>query len=245
MAQTIIQTPFSLDNPNIKKVLEIAEEILQEQQLLTLDKLFSRAKRILKIPNRGLKSIIQYLVNKKILVDQSRFTRISVMSNPVRKQLYFTLRSNIGVHLAAVKKLLQQNNPNLGVGQLLWHVDMLIKFDYIKSIKVGNYLILLPKEIDDNYGRISFFLRDELNWRILKLLNSEGQLKRSEIYKVLNESRELIYYHVKNLIGYELLLISDNSIIKIHPNITKTLNLILKKEENMSNKKLIDYEVKE
>ena len=167
------------------------------------------------------------------------------MSNPVRKQLYFTLRSNIGVHLAAVKKLLQQNNPNLGVGQLLWHVDMLIKFDYIKSIKVGNYLILLPKEIDDNYGRISFFLRDELNWRILKLLNSEGQLKRSEIYKVLNESRELIYYHVKNLIGYELLLISDNSIIKIHPNITKTLNLILKKEENMSNKKLIDYEVKE
>ena len=244
MTQTIIQTPFSLDNPNIKRVLEIAEEILQEQQVLTLDKLFSRAKRILKIPNSGLKSIIQYLVNKKILVDQSRFTRLSVMSNPVRKQLYLTLRNNIGVHLAALKKLLQQNNPNLGVGQLLWHVDMLIKFDYIKSMKVGNYLILLPKEIEDDYGRISFFLRDELNWRILKLLNSEGQLKRSEIYKVLNESRELIYYHVKNLIEYELLLISDNSIIKIHPNITKTLNIILKNEEKISNKKLIDHEVK-
>jgi len=244
MTQTIIQTPFSLDNPNIKRVLEIAEEILHEQQVLTLDKLFSRAKRILKIPNSGLKSIIQYLVNKKILVDQSRFTRLSVMSNPVRKQLYFILRNNIGVHLAALKKLLQQINPNLGVGQLLWHVDMLIKFDYIKSMKVGNYLILLPKEIDDSYGRISFFLRDKLNWRILKLLNSEGQLKRSEIYKVLNESRELIFYHVKNLIEYELLFISDNSIIKIHPNITKTLDLILKKEENMSDKKLIGYEVK-
>ena len=230
MAQTIIQTPFSLDSPNIKKVLEIAEKILQDNQVLTLDKLFSRAKRLLKIPNSGLKSIIQYLVNKKILVDQSRFTRVSVMSNPIRKQLYVTLCNNLGVHLAAVKKLLQQNNANLGVGQLLWHVDMLIKFDYIKSIKVGNYLILLPKELDDNYGRISFFLRNELNWRILKLLNSEGQLKRSEIYKVLNESRELIYYHVKTLIGYELLLISDNSIIKIHPNITKTLDLILKKK---------------
>ncbi|MHA2290189.1 MAG: hypothetical protein ACXABG_15495 [Promethearchaeota archaeon] len=244
MTQTIIQTPFSLDNPNIKKVLEIAEEILQQKQVLTLDKLFSRAKRTLKIPNSGLKSIIQYLVNKKILVDQSRFTRISVMSNPVRKRLYYTIRKNIGVHLAAVKKLLQQNNPNLGVGQLLWHVDMLIKFDYIKSIKVGNYLILLPKELDDEYGRISFFLRDELNWRILKLLNSEGQLKRSEIYKVLNESRELIYYHVKNLIDYKLLLISDNSIIKIDPNISKTLNIILENEDNMSKKKLLDYEVK-
>ncbi|MCK4384477.1 MAG: hypothetical protein KAW66_14345, partial [Candidatus Lokiarchaeota archaeon] len=106
MTQTIIQTPFSLDNPNIKRVLEIAEEILHEQQVLTLDKLFSRAKRILKIPNSGLKSIIQYLVNKKILVDQSRFTRLSVMSNPIRKQLHLTLRNNIGVHLAALKKLL-------------------------------------------------------------------------------------------------------------------------------------------
>ena len=245
MSQTSIQTPFSLDNPNIKNVLEIAEEILREQQVLTLDKLFSRAKRKLKIPNSGLKSIIQYLVNKKILVDQSRFTRLSVMSNPVRKHLYSTLRTNIGVHLAAVKKLLQQNIPKLGVGQLLWHVDMLIKFDYIKTVKVGNYLILLLKDIDDDYGRICFFLRDELNWRILKLLNSEGHLTRSEIYKVLNESRELIYYHVKNLIKNELLLISDNSLIKIHPTIIKTLSTILKNEDNMSNKKLIDYEVKE
>ncbi|MHA1456633.1 MAG: hypothetical protein ACTSR5_11735 [Promethearchaeota archaeon] len=40
--------------------------------------------------------------------------------------------------MSAVRKLLNKKVSNVGVGQLLWHIDMLIKFDYIKSIKVGN-----------------------------------------------------------------------------------------------------------
>lgn len=231
MVQFTIENRLNSDHPNFKRVIEIAEEIISENQVLTLDKLYKRAKRILKIPSPGLKSIIQYLVNKKILVDQSRFTRVSVLSNPYRKMLYSIVCNNIGVHLSAVRKLLQNNDSNMGIGQLLWHVDMLVKFDYIKSIKVGNFLILLPIKINDDYGRICFFFRDELNRSILKLLNSKGQLKRSEIHKILNESRESIYYHVKNLIGHELLLISDNSIIKIHPNKAKTLELIINRGE--------------
>ncbi|MHA1193651.1 MAG: hypothetical protein ACTSP9_15410 [Promethearchaeota archaeon] len=233
MTHFSIETRLNLDNPNFKQVIEIAEEILSENQILTLDKLYKRAKRILKIPSPGLKSIIQYLVNKKILVDQSRFTKVSVLSNPYRKMLYSIVCNNIGIHLSAVRKLLNKKVSNVGVGQLLWHVDMLIKFDYIKSIKVGNFLILLPIKIDNDYGRICFFFRDELNRRILNLLNSKGQLKRSEIHKILNESREIVYYHIKRLIEHEILLISD-SIIKIHPDKAKTLDLIINRGEFIS-----------
>jgi len=52
--------------------------------------------------------------------------------------LYSIVCNNIGIHLSAVRKLLNKKVSNVGVGQLLWHIDMLIKFDYIKSIKVGN-----------------------------------------------------------------------------------------------------------
>jgi predicted transcriptional regulator len=234
MSQFIIETRFNLDNPNFKRVIEIAEEIISENQVLTLNKLYKRAKQYLKIPSPALKSIIQYLVNKKIIVDQSRFTRVSVLSNPYRKKIYSIVSSNPGVHLSAVKKLFQKNIANIGVGQLLWHIDMLIKFDFIKTIKIGNFLILLPIELDNDYGRICFFFRDDLNRRILILLNTKGQLKRSEIYKKLNESREIVYYHIKNLIEHELLLISDNSIIKIHPDKVKTLDLVIQRGEIIS-----------
>ncbi|MHA1376077.1 MAG: hypothetical protein ACTSR7_17505, partial [Promethearchaeota archaeon] len=83
------------------------------------------------------------------------------------------------------------------------------------------------------YGRICFFFRDELNRRILNLLNSKGRLKRSEIHKILNESREIVYYHIKRLIEHEVLLISD-SIIKIHPDKAKTLDLIINRGEFIS-----------
>lgn len=227
MVRFTIETSFNLDHPNFKQVIEIAEEIISENQILTLDKLYKRAKQHLKISRSGLKSIIQYLVTKKFIIDQSRFTRVSVLSNQFRKMLYSIICNNIGIHLSAVRKLFQDSVSNIGVGQLLWHIDMLIKFGYIKSIKVGNFLILLPIKIDDDYGRICFFYRDELNRKILSLLNSNDQIKRSEIYKSLNESRESIYYHVKNLIEYEILLILDNSIININPDKAKTLDLVI------------------
>jgi len=241
MTRFIIETQLNLDHLNVKRVLEIAEEIISENHVLTLDKLYKRAKRLLKIPSPGLKSIIQYLVNRKILVDQSRFTRISVLSNQFRKKIYSIVCNNPGVHLSAVRKLFQKNISNLGVGQLLWHIDMLIKFNYIKTIHVGNYLILLPKELDDEFGRISFFVRDELNQKILNLIVSSGKIKRPEIYKILNESRELVYYHIKNLIEHEILMIHDNNLVEINSDKIKTLELILKNEIILTDKKLINY----
>ncbi|MHA1456634.1 MAG: hypothetical protein ACTSR5_11740 [Promethearchaeota archaeon] len=43
MAQFSIETRLNLDKTNFKQVIEIAEEIISENQVLTLDKLYKRA----------------------------------------------------------------------------------------------------------------------------------------------------------------------------------------------------------
>ena len=231
MTQSIIKTPINLKHPNVRRVIEIAEEIISENHLLTLDKLFKRAKRILKIPSSGLKTIIQFLVNKKILVDQSRFTSQSVISNPIRKEVYSIISHNPGIHISAVRKLIQEEGLSLGVGQLLWHIDMLLKFGCVKSVNVGNFLILIPTNISNEYGIICFLFRDELNKSIIELICIRTQIKQSEVYKILNESRELVYYHIKKLIEYEILLLNDIRIIKINPNFSRPIRLKLKEDE--------------
>ena len=164
---------LSLKHPNVQRVIEIAEEIVAENKIVTLDNIYYRAKRRLKIPRRGLKSIIQYLVNKKVLVDQSRFTRNSILAHSLRKTIYYFIKDNLGVHLSPIRKYFQSNNT--GTGQLLWHLDMLLKFNYIKTIKLKNHLLFLPIDIDDEAGIIYFFLRDNLNFKIVKLLIEQYQ----------------------------------------------------------------------
>ncbi len=242
MNQVSVISNISLKHPNVQGVIEIAEEIVAENRVVTLDNLYYRAKRKLKIPRRGLKSIIQYLVNKKVLVDQSRFTRNSILSHPLREEIYYFIRDNLGVHLSTIRRHFQSENT--GTGQLVWHLDMLLKFNYVKSIKLKNYLLFLPKDIDDEAGIIYFFLRDDLNFRIVKLLLEKKELKRADIYKNLAESRELVYYHLNNLIDDKVIELKEDKFVCINPKKVLLIESIIKDLENISKDKLITNKLK-
>lgn len=236
MNQVSIISNLSLKHPNVQRVIEIAEEIVAENKKVTLDKLYYKAKRRLKIPRRGLKSIIQYLVNKKVLVDQSRFTRNSILSHPFRKTIYYFIKDNLGVHLSTIRKYFQSGNTkqNTGTGQLLWHLDMLLKFNYVKTIKLKNYLLFLPLDIDDEAGIIYFFLKDDLNFRIIKLLIEKKEIKRVDISKNLTESRELVYYHLNNLIDHSLIDLNEDKFVYINPEKGLLIESIINNLENIS-----------
>ena len=82
---------------------------------------------------------------------------------------------------------------------------MLLKFNYIKKIKVGNYTVFIPFEMDEEVGRILFLLRDRINNRIIQLVFKEKNIERSEIYKEIEEKREDVYYRINNLIDQEII----------------------------------------
>ena len=95
---------MGLEHPSVKQVVEIAEEILNENKILSVDTLYYRAKKRLKIPRKGLNAIIEFLINNKILVDRSKFTKRTVLSNSTRKMIYNFILSNIGSHFSLIKK---------------------------------------------------------------------------------------------------------------------------------------------
>ena len=67
-----------LAHPSVQSVIEIAEEIISENKILDATLLYITAKRRLKIPRQGLLSIIRMLINRKILVEGSKFTKKSL-----------------------------------------------------------------------------------------------------------------------------------------------------------------------
>ena len=206
MALTI-RDSIGIEHPSVQKVIEIAKEIVRENRFLNTELLYARAKVRLKIPRKGLLSIIQLLFNRKILVEGSRFTQETVLSNTIRKRIYSFITTQIGAHFSLIREnVLSVDRHTFGSpGQLIWHLGMLIKFNFIKELKVGNYTIFLPVEIDDEIGLICFLINDELNKKIVNLLLEYDTIKKAEIYKLLNEKRELVYYRINKLIEQNII----------------------------------------
>lgn len=232
MKTQINSVPIGVDHPSVKRVLEIAEELMRKNKVLNIENLYNLAKKRLKIPRSGLLSIIQFLLNKKLLIEGSKFSKETVLSNHIRNGIYNYIRVHPGVHFSILrKKALPEVKGSSG--QLVWHLEMLLKFNYIKKIKVGNYTVFLPFDIDEKGGIILFLLRDQINYKVIHLLLKENTIVRSEIYKEIEEKREDVYYRINNLIDQEIFILSASSDkeICINPNTKELISDILKKSK--------------
>lgn len=232
MKTQILAKPLGLDHPSVKSVLEIAEEIMNKNKILNVDNLYNLAKKRLKIPRRGLLSIIHFLINKKILVEGSRFSKETVLLNGFRYAILQCIKRNNGAHFSLIRRVVSSDKVgSLGSsGQLVWHLEMLLKFEYIKKIKVGNYTVFLPYEMDEELGVFNFLLRDVINKKIINLLIEQESIKKSEVYKKVNEKRENVYYRIKSLHEHYLIAEKDDvkNIIFINPDKKENIINLLK-----------------
>ena len=223
---------IGVKHPSVMQVIEIAEEILDENKILDIETLYNRAKKHLKIPSKGLKIIIQILINNKILVNRSKFTKRTVLSNNKRKIIFNFIQQNIGAHFSLIKNAWASNGELGSPGELIWHLDMLNKFNYIKRLTLKNYTIFIPFDVDDESGKIYFVLQDELYRKILTFVISSNIQERSAIYKNIGENRETTYYRIQNLIEFRILELVNENKVKINPLKKEIVVNILNKKYN-------------
>jgi len=203
-----------LDDPEVQSVLEIAEELVRNNKVIQSDLLYKISKRRLKYTNERLFSIINSLFQNKILVEGSKFTRLSILFNEYRAQIYELIKSFPGLHFSIIKEKVfgAGINSSGSTGQFIWHLEGLIKFGYIKKVSVRNYSLFLPVDMDDDFGTFFFWLRDRINRKIIKLLRNNELILQSEIPSEIQESKGSVYYHIKTLEEYEIILSQKNGI---------------------------------
>ncbi|MBN1214269.1 MAG: hypothetical protein JXA99_02390 [Candidatus Lokiarchaeota archaeon] len=210
---------LDLDNLDIQKIIQIAEDILVKKEYLNIKILETTAKRILKRPRKEIIEKIEFLINKKVLIEGSKYTKKTVLYNQFRRKIYNLIKKNNGINFSLLKKIVYEKQSGSS-GQLIWHIGMLIKFELIKKIKIGNSTIFIPFHIDEDYGRLNYFLKDKINKKIISLMMSIEKINRAEIYKIINEKRQNVYYRLK--------VLTENNIIKSYNNSEKELCIIQK-----------------
>ena len=120
----------------------------------------------------------------------SRLKRRSILDNLNRQNIFEYIKANPGVHF---KKLLRE--LNFKPGALSYHLNVLEKEEYIKSIQHGNYrrFYLFGTKSDLKIALTSIQLR------ILSIVNERPGISQSNISKTLGKNRMLINYHIKIL----------------------------------------------
>ena len=232
MKNAIIPSSLGLTHPSVQGVLKIAEEIVSNNKVLNIDKLYNVAKRRLKLPRKGLLNIIHFLLNKKILFEGSKFTKDSVLKNSCRLLVNDFINKNPGSHFSLIRRevFLDETSRINGTGQLIWHIEMLLKFSYIKKIKIKNYTVFIPFNMDERRAVLFFFLRDDINRKIIRILTQQNSVVKSNIHKIINEKRESVYYRINNLLASDIINYYEekNKILCINPALNDILNEILK-----------------
>jgi len=207
MKENIITHPLSLDNPNVQRIIAIAEDMMNQNKTLNVERLYNVSKKVLKIPRNGLISIINFLINNHVLLEGSKFSRETVLENYLRKNILEYIQLNGCAHFSILRKevLSERDGNQKSSGQLVWHLEMLMKFNYIKKIKVGNYSVFLPYKEDERSAKVLFLVKDRINREIFSLLRELGQIKKADMFKEIDERRDYVNYRINNLINQNLL----------------------------------------
>jgi predicted transcriptional regulator len=220
-----------VEEPLTQQLLQIAEElIIRKNRILSPELLYNCAQRRLKRPRHELIQVIQWLFGKRVLIEGSKLTRELVLRNLNRRKIYKFIEKHISVTFSRLKLgLTDIGSP----GQLIWHLQMLMKFKYIRRFKFKKYSLFTPIEIDEDMAILIFLLEDEINKKIITLLLEYGSLRRTEFYEALKASRQLIYYHINILIEAGLITQKQEANGKIELNSFKyeSIMRVIQKEE--------------
>ncbi|MHA2009918.1 MAG: winged helix-turn-helix transcriptional regulator [Promethearchaeota archaeon] len=207
---------------NEELVLNTINEYLNKNRFFRADEIISFissrfTKSRINININGIRAILKSLIEKNIIVEGSKLTRDDVLSNSNRKRIFGYIQNNPGMHFNRIV-----SDLNLNIPVVEWHLNMLIKFNYIHKEKFNNLVA---------YFDINVKSEDRLT---IHLISKD---KSKQIINFLKENQEGI---TKNTISKKLKMHATT----ITKNIDKLIELGILTKKSLSNKTLyfLDYE---
>lgn len=183
------------------QVLIFIEEFLNKNRVCSKPELVSFIKnRNFQEDNplnhNGIEHVIDSLVAKHVIVEGSKITRFSILSNLNRRSIYEEIKNNPGNYLNKISK-------NLGLSIFLtnWHLNILLRFNIIRKLENNNQIAYFDSELspeNDNILQIISRVKCSTLIEYLKI-NSKGSTK-SQIAKTLKMHHTTVNKYLEILV---------------------------------------------
>jgi len=195
------------------QVLALVEEFLNQNRVCYKSDLASFIKnRSFQEDNglnhNGINHILDSLVAKHMIVEGSKITRNTILSNLNRSSIYEEIKNNPGMYLNKLSK-------NLGISIFLtnWHLIILLRFNMIRKQEFNKQIAYFDSELPSENDYILQVISRAKCSEIIEYLklNSKGCTK-SQITKTLRMHHTTVNKYLETLIENQLvnLKIIDN-----------------------------------
>ena len=206
-----LDLPRHIKKEILHKIIEIAEENLSTNQPLDITKIINQVKYRLDITRKESINHVKYLLRKNILVEGSKYTRKTVLKNEYRNFIYSLFKPSRVLTFSDIKRKLSDQFPpyNGSSGQLVWHLEMLLKFSLIDKIKVKNSTIFKPIGMNEENATLLFLARDDVTRKIMQELAGNGGLSKDDIIRVIAGNRNHVSYRLEKLKEFGIITRKD------------------------------------
>ncbi len=167
-------------------VFNLVQEYLDKNRVFKMDKIVpyvqnSLSRNAIRLTVPSIKKIIVSLIEKNKIAEGSMLTKEDVLENPTRVKIYEYIVKNPGVYF---NKIVKETEINIPV--VAWHINMLIKFDFVKKEKIDNRDIYYKSDLDIETVKKAVILSSEKNQKILFFLKeNDSGLSKTQLSDAL------------------------------------------------------------
>ena len=151
-------------------ILTLVQDYLNQNKYFNMRKVISFINAKLRtysvdLNYRAIEEILRSLTKKKLIDEGTRFTRLDVLNNQKRKQIYNFILKNPGVYFNTIVRSLKLNKP-----VIVWHINMLARFDFIKREEFENHEIFFDSRLSAMNRKFRYFTSKEESKKNLEYL---------------------------------------------------------------------------
>ncbi|MFX0060449.1 MAG: hypothetical protein ACFE8J_19295 [Candidatus Heimdallarchaeota archaeon] len=209
-------------------VLDIVQEYLNQNKYFNMKKVLpfissKLKKESIDLNARAIERILSSLVKKKLIVEGTNLTRMDLLKNRKRFEIYQFILKNPGVYFNKIVRKLKINKP-----VVVWHINMLLRFEFIKKEEFENHEIFFDSKLDSVDKKFSYFISKEKSKKIIEYLkiNNFG-ITKTHLSMDLGIHHNTISKYLENLEELNLIIkkkTSKKTLYFLNDDLIQTLN---------------------
>ncbi len=190
-----------------KIVLTVVREYLNKNRQFNVENILpfiiSRFRLAsINISKNGIEDTLKTLIKNNLIVEGSKLSREDILLNFKRLKIYNYILRNPGTYFNKIHKEL-----NLSNHVVVWHLNMLLKFNYIKKEILENHNIYFDSNMQFDDVRKNYYLSKDKIKKIINHLeiNNTG-ITKTQLSKELKMHPNTLTKYLEPLQNYNIII---------------------------------------
>jgi predicted transcriptional regulator len=216
-----------LEHENL--ILSIVQEYLNQNKFFNMKKVIYFVDTKLKAASvdlnfRAIEKILNSLVKKKLILEGTKLSRSDILENETRKKIYEFIIKNPGAYFNRIVSELEINKA-----VVVWHIEMLEKFAFIKKEKIENHEIFFEVNFNVKNKKFRFLTTKEKTREIIAYLKHHDYgITKTHLSNELGMHHNTISKYLQQLENFNIVISKKpykNTLYFLNENLLESLNL--------------------